>query len=692
MKKVTLLTSLFSALFLASCTGANVHQHTFETSWTKDNVNHWHAASCEHKEFTKDLAPHVDSNKDGKCDVCDYDIPEVHEHKFETTWSKDSINHWHAATCEHTELTKDLGKHVDEDKNNICDVCEYEIPVTPKTKYTFKFIGFNCSLNNESTYTEDTSVDLTFTVDEGYHLEEIITVLGTDTYDYDSKEKTLSLEVSDNITVVAHALKDIEEKTPNYGDAFYKLSPDITNYDIEGNEGLYSIASHTLAIGNQCWLTYVVFDDVSSGYDEKGVEVWKNLIDAQSKIGCDYTCEFYDRFNYGSEAMFDEYLLKDLSFINLVDTVYARPYYIKDGVKTYGEIDEWSMLQSCHEMYNSGQLMESSFIQPDYVLYGYELIRTTIAYASRLQELFDYKKDHLAEDEIYKYGVAHIDTKLSGKIIFTTGDEIANFFEDINNCTEDMTLIFDMPLKCSRIAAHYKWDHAIYIDSKTTEIEFDAISAVDKCPRLEINNLKVGTVTGYAKQIVAYNCSIGSLFASDNQVMLYETNLNKLSLNTCDKCEFNSCFMTNVGIDDSLFMRDCGTLTFNNCQMIDCEFNISDTWSDYNQLDTILLFKGNSSEYKDTHFKLDLSRSGSNVTFQDSIYCHGCTFDCENNFASIMDGFYDDNSFHNVVAYGGYYSDEPRPDIGITVAPGYRAVFGPHQTYKGTFDYKVEMY
>ncbi|MBO5955146.1 MAG: hypothetical protein J6Q13_04205 [Clostridia bacterium] len=46
-----------------------------------------------------------------------------HEHTFAETWSMNDTHHWHASTCEHSEEKKDYAEHVDEDEDNICDVC-----------------------------------------------------------------------------------------------------------------------------------------------------------------------------------------------------------------------------------------------------------------------------------------------------------------------------------------------------------------------------------------------------------------------------------------------------------------------------------------------------------------------------------------------------------------------------------------
>lgn len=76
MKKITKLLSVFviagaltaSAGALAGCG----HKHTFGDSWEKDATQHWHAATCEHSDEKGDLANHVDEDGDGACDVCEY--------------------------------------------------------------------------------------------------------------------------------------------------------------------------------------------------------------------------------------------------------------------------------------------------------------------------------------------------------------------------------------------------------------------------------------------------------------------------------------------------------------------------------------------------------------------------------------------------------------------------------------------
>ena len=111
------------------------HTHTFDTSkWAKDETNHWHAANCGHASEKKDLAAHTwDAGKVTKapteteagvktytCTVCGQTRTEeiaklAHTHTFDTEWSKDETNHWHAATCGHASEKKDLAAHTWDD-------------------------------------------------------------------------------------------------------------------------------------------------------------------------------------------------------------------------------------------------------------------------------------------------------------------------------------------------------------------------------------------------------------------------------------------------------------------------------------------------------------------------------------------------------------------------------------------------
>ena len=80
--------------------------------------------------------------------------PEIHEHEFSDSWSKDGTYHWHAATCEHTTevrgkakhsfgdwtITKEPTEEAEGSREKSCTVCEYTVPeVIEKLEHKHKF-------------------------------------------------------------------------------------------------------------------------------------------------------------------------------------------------------------------------------------------------------------------------------------------------------------------------------------------------------------------------------------------------------------------------------------------------------------------------------------------------------------------------------------------------------------------------
>lgn len=66
------LTMVCGAFALAACggEGEEKHEHTFSSEWTYDETNHWHAATCEHKDEKSGVAAHTFSGD--TCTVCGY--------------------------------------------------------------------------------------------------------------------------------------------------------------------------------------------------------------------------------------------------------------------------------------------------------------------------------------------------------------------------------------------------------------------------------------------------------------------------------------------------------------------------------------------------------------------------------------------------------------------------------------------
>ena len=127
------------------------HTHKFNTEWSSDGTHHWHAASCEHTSEVSDKAGHTFGDwitdqeateetagaKHHVCTVCgkteNAEIPKLpHTHKFSNDWSGDDIYHWHAASCEHTNIVTDMGKHVF-GADDICNICGKAKPIDERT-------------------------------------------------------------------------------------------------------------------------------------------------------------------------------------------------------------------------------------------------------------------------------------------------------------------------------------------------------------------------------------------------------------------------------------------------------------------------------------------------------------------------------------------------------------------------------
>ena len=126
------------------------HTHTYSTEWSTDSANHWHECTCGDK---KDLAAHVDANKDHNCDVCGKKMSdhtggtatckekatcticgqkygELAAHNYKTEWSTDETNHWHE--CSVCGDKKDEAAHIPgaaatETTPQTCTICGYVI-------------------------------------------------------------------------------------------------------------------------------------------------------------------------------------------------------------------------------------------------------------------------------------------------------------------------------------------------------------------------------------------------------------------------------------------------------------------------------------------------------------------------------------------------------------------------------------
>ncbi|MDE7107436.1 MAG: hypothetical protein K2O39_03855, partial [Clostridiales bacterium] len=82
----------------------NEHQHLFSDKWTYDENNHWHAATCEHSDEVDGKSAHdlhsVPGDKWRKeCLTCGYSFTIQHEHTLATVYSANEHGHWLDTTC-----------------------------------------------------------------------------------------------------------------------------------------------------------------------------------------------------------------------------------------------------------------------------------------------------------------------------------------------------------------------------------------------------------------------------------------------------------------------------------------------------------------------------------------------------------------------------------------------------------------
>lgn len=118
-------------LSLAVLTACNNKKHDFSSKWEYDETSHWHECMTKKHNDVADKADHTfdagvvttpaTETTEGvltlTCTVCGFQKTKSidkleHVHTFDMTkWSYNTENHWHPATCAHTDEKKDLAAH-----------------------------------------------------------------------------------------------------------------------------------------------------------------------------------------------------------------------------------------------------------------------------------------------------------------------------------------------------------------------------------------------------------------------------------------------------------------------------------------------------------------------------------------------------------------------------------------------------
>ena len=125
------------------------HTHVYSSEWSKNSIQHWHAATCGHNDSRADVADHTwgawttvsastcttQGTKRRTCSVCGYieNAPaELNNtaHSYSTAWTYNESTHWHAATCGHAVKSNEAAHNFNRnyavfDGAKKCNTCGY---------------------------------------------------------------------------------------------------------------------------------------------------------------------------------------------------------------------------------------------------------------------------------------------------------------------------------------------------------------------------------------------------------------------------------------------------------------------------------------------------------------------------------------------------------------------------------------
>ena len=141
-------------------TWEEVHTHQHSQTWSKDETGHWHECACGDKA---DFAGHISSGAATEsqaevCTFCGWEIsPKLnHTHKFETGWTKNDTNHWHASTCGH-DVTSGLEPHhggtATCKAQAVCEVCGQSYGAKNLNNHTETLQWIQTPTTHKQTYT-----------------------------------------------------------------------------------------------------------------------------------------------------------------------------------------------------------------------------------------------------------------------------------------------------------------------------------------------------------------------------------------------------------------------------------------------------------------------------------------------------------------------------------------------------------
>ena len=113
-----------------TATWSQNHQHTdADGEWESDGTYHWHTCSCSH-EFDKAECSGGTATCTAKavCTVCNNEYGNTAAHSHGSEWKTDANEHWNECACGDKA---NKAAHTDSNNDGKCDTCEYQMSTTP---------------------------------------------------------------------------------------------------------------------------------------------------------------------------------------------------------------------------------------------------------------------------------------------------------------------------------------------------------------------------------------------------------------------------------------------------------------------------------------------------------------------------------------------------------------------------------
>ena len=135
--------------------------HTYAEEWSSDETGHWYAATCG-CSITDKFAAHTPKVGETNtiCEICEYVI--CAEHTYAEEWSSDETSHWNDSSCGCAGIIANKADHADEDKDGICDTCEYVVCAHTWSEETIKSEGYHwnnptcgCKVSNKAEHVDE---------------------------------------------------------------------------------------------------------------------------------------------------------------------------------------------------------------------------------------------------------------------------------------------------------------------------------------------------------------------------------------------------------------------------------------------------------------------------------------------------------------------------------------------------------